>query len=224
MILLDRVTKKYSKKSPAALDNISLHVEAKEFVLVIGPSGAGKSTLLRLLTREEKPTSGKIVVGGIDYDRLKNRDVPQLRRKIGVVFQSFELINQKTALQNVELPLILAGVALVERRAMAREALEHVGLGNRTGHRPFQLSGGEKQRVAVARALVTKPKLILADEPTGNLDSENGAQIMNLLSEEHQQNGTTICLVTHDLPHAEYAQRRIELLDGRVVAAVGETQ
>ena len=205
-----------------ALWNIDLLIEQGEFVAITGPSGCGKSTLLSVLGLMDAPTNGQLFLGEQEVSRLSLWQRARLRNEwIGFVFQSFHLVGNLSTLDNVALPLSYGGVNRSDRRKLAAEALARVDMQHRLNHFPAQLSGGQQQRVAVARALVTNPKLILADEPTGNLDSENGSQIMNLLSEEHQQNGTTICLVTHDLPHATYAERQIELLDGRVVAPVG---
>ena len=201
-----------------ALWNIDLVIEQGEFVAITGPSGCGKSTLLSVLGLMDMPTSGRLVLGGREAARLSLWQRARLRNElIGFVFQSFHLVGNLSTLDNVALPLSYAGVARSQRREMAAQALTRVDMQHRLHHFPAQLSGGQQQRVAVARAIVTQPQLILADEPTGNLDSENGSQIMQLLSEEHEQKGTTICLVTHDLPHAEFAQRRIHLLDGHVV-------
>src|SRR3989344_6955146 len=168
MILLDRVTKTYNRRGPA-LDRISLHVEPKEFVLIVGPSGAGKSTLFKLLTREEKPTSGKIIVGGMDYDKLHDRDIPLLRRKIGVVFQDFKLLGNRTVFENVAFALEIAGLPTNEIKHTVPKVLEVVGLKGKEKNYPRELSDGEKQRVAIARAIVRQPKILIADEPTGNL-------------------------------------------------------
>ncbi len=208
-----------------ALWNIDLAIEQGEFVAITGPSGCGKSTLLSVLGLMDLPTSGRLTLGGHDASRLSLWQRAQLRNQlIGFVFQSFHLVGNLTTLDNVALPLSYAGVGRTRRREIAANALARVGMQNRVNHFPAQLSGGQQQRVAVARAVVTQPKLILADEPTGNLDSENGEQIMRLLAEEHERSGTTICLVTHELLHAERAERRIELMDGRVVANTGTSR
>lgn len=208
-----------------ALWNVDLEIAQGEFVAITGPSGCGKSTLLSVMGLMDAPTSGRLVLGGQDASRLSLWQRAQLRNQlIGFVFQSFHLVGNLSTLDNVALPLSYAGVGRSQRREIAAATLARVDMQNRMNHFPAQLSGGQQQRVAVARAIVTQPKLILADEPTGNLDSENGSQIMRLLSQEHERHGTTICLVTHDLPHAAYADRRIELLDGRVVANTGVAQ
>ncbi len=170
MILLDRVTKNYGKSNKPALNRASIHVGAGEFVIIVGTSGAGKSTLLKLLTREEKPSSGKIVVGGIDYDNLKDKHIPLLRRKIGVVFQDFKLLPNRTVFENVAFALEIAGMTNREIKATVPKVIELVGLKGKEKHFPHQLSGGERQRVAIARAVVRQPKILIADEPTGNLD------------------------------------------------------
>jgi len=218
MIILDRVTKKYSKKSPAALDNVSLHVEPGEFVLVVGPSGAGKSTLLRLLTREEKPSSGKLVVGGIDYDRLRDRDVPLLRRKIGVVFQDYKLLPNRTVFENVAFALEIVGMPNRDIRHTVPKVLELVGLGGKAENFPDELSGGERQRVAIARAVVRQPKILIADEPTGNLDAKHAWDIVAIL-EKINRHGTTVLLTTHNEAIVEKLKRRvITIKDGRVAS------
>ena len=161
MILLDRVTKVYNRRE-AALERVSLHVEPKEFVIIVGASGAGKSTMFKLLTREEKPTSGKIIVGGIDYENLKDRDIPTLRRKIGVVFQDFKLLSNKTVYENVAFALEIAGATNAEIKHTVPKVLEVVGLKDKTNSYPRQLSGGEKQRVAIARAIVRQPQIFIS--------------------------------------------------------------
>jgi cell division transport system ATP-binding protein len=194
MILLDRVTKQYPRsESSAALDRISLHVDPKEFVIVIGQSGAGKTTLLRLLTREERPTSGKIIVGGIDYDKLKDKDIPLLRRKIGVVFQDFKLLSNKTVFENVAFALEIVGVGNKEIKHTVPKVLEIVNLKGKENAMPRQLSGGERQRVAIARAIVRQPRILVADEPTGNLDPKHAWDIIKVL-ERINRYGTTVLL------------------------------
>ena len=170
MILLDRVTKTYNKDLGAALDRISLHVEPNEFVIVVGQSGAGKTTLMRLLTREERPTSGKIIVGGVDYDKLKDKDIPLLRRKIGVVYQDFKLLPRKNVFENVAYALEIVGMGRREIQHTVPRVLEIVNLKGKEKQMPIELSGGERQRVAIARAIARQPKILIADEPTGNLD------------------------------------------------------
>ena len=184
MILLDRVTKTYGNRT-TALERVSLHVEPKEFVIIVGPSGAGKSTLFKLLTREEKPSSGKIVVGGIDYDRLKDRQIPILRRKIGVVFQDFKLLPNKTVFENVAFALEIAGLSNVEIKHTVPKVLDLVGLKGKEKNYPRELSGGERQRVAIARAVVRQPKILMADEPTGNLDPKHAWDVIKVLENEY---------------------------------------
>jgi putative ABC transport system ATP-binding protein len=201
-----------------ALDGVSLEIGSGEFVAIMGPSGCGKSTLLNILGLIDTPTEGSFLffneeIGGYPEDKLT-----KLRRAhIGFVFQSFNLIDDLTVAENVEVALIYRGVAARERKQRVAEALEHVGIGHRAKHRPQQLSGGQQQRVAVARALVSRPKLILADEPTGNLDTANGEAVMALLQGAVSA-GATVVMVTHSLAHATEARRTIKLLDGRVVS------
>ena len=216
MILLDRVSKYYDRRGKV-LDNITLHIEPKEFVVIIGPSGAGKSTLLKLLTREERPNSGKIIVGGIDYDKLKNRDIPQLRRRIGVVFQDFKLLPDKTVFENVAFALEITGASSKEIRHIVPKALDIVKLKDKATSMPYALSGGEKQRVAIARAIVRQPKILLADEPTGNLDFKHAMDVVWVL-ERINKFGTTVLLTTHNKQIVEKLNRRvINITDGQVV-------
>lgn len=219
MILLDRVSKSYSKKSEAAaLDRVSLHIEPKEFVIVVGPSGAGKSTMLKLLTREEKPTSGKIIVGGIDYETLKDKDVPKLRRKIGVVFQDYKLLPNKNVFENVAFALEIIGISTKEIRHTVPKVLEIVGLKGKEKSMPLELSGGERQRVAIARAIVRQPKILIADEPTGNLDPKHAWDVIEVL-EKINQYGTTVILTTHNQEIVNKLKRRvITIEEGRVIS------
>lgn len=215
MILLDRVTKTYNKKS-TALNRVSLHVEPKEFVVVVGASGAGKSTLLKLLTREEKQTSGKIVVGGIDYDQLRDNDIPLLRRRIGVVFQDFKLLPKRTAFENVAFALEIVGMSNTDIAHTVPKVLELVGLKDKGDHFPSQLSGGERQRVAIARAVVRQPKILIADEPTGNLDPKHAWDIIEILQKINKF-GTTVLLTTHNKEIVEKLNRRvITIQDGQI--------
>jgi len=213
MILLDRVTKTYGKSMKPALNRISLHVEPKEFVILVGTSGAGKSTLLKLLTREEKPTTGKIVVGGIDYDSLKDRHIPLLRRKVGVVFQDFKLLPQRTVYENIAFALEIAGMTSREIKSTVPKVIELVGLAGKEKSFPNQLSGGERQRVAIARAVVRQPKILIADEPTGNLDPKHSWDIIKLL-EKINRYGTTVILTTHNVDIVNKLKRRVVTLDG----------
>jgi cell division transport system ATP-binding protein len=223
MILLDRVTKTYNRKGPA-LERISLHVEPKEFVIIVGQSGAGKSTLFKLLTREEKPTSGKIIVGGMDYESLRDKDIPLLRRKIGVVFQDFKLLANKTVNENVAFALEIAGIPNQEIRHTVPKVLELVGLKGKENNYPMELSGGERQRVAIARAVVRQPKILIADEPTGNLDPKHAWDVIKVL-EKINRYGTTVLLTTHNMEIVNALKRRVVTIrDGHIVSdrAVGQ--
>lgn len=208
MILLDRVTKTYGRQATPALDRISLHVEPKEFVIVVGQSGAGKSTLLKLLTREERPSSGKIIVGGIDYDKLKDRDIPLLRRKIGVVFQDFKLLPNRTVFENVAFALEIVGMGNREIRHTVPKVLDIVNLKGKEKRMPMELSGGERQRVAIARAIVRQPKILIADEPTGNLDPKHAWDVIAVL-EKINRYGTTVLLTTHNQEIVNKLKRRV---------------
>ncbi|HUD05602.1 MAG TPA: cell division ATP-binding protein FtsE [Candidatus Saccharimonadales bacterium] len=217
MILLDRVTKVY-KKTSIALDRISLNVEAKEFVIVVGQSGAGKTTLLRLLTREEKPTSGKIIVGGIDYDKLKEKDIPTLRRKIGVVFQDFKLLPNRNVFENVAFALEIVGMSKHEIERTIPKVLDIVNLTGKEKSMPSSLSGGERQRVAIARAIVRQPKILIADEPTGNLDPKHAWDVIKVL-EKINRFGTTVLLTTHNQAIVNKLKRRVVLIqNGKIVS------
>jgi putative ABC transport system ATP-binding protein len=197
------------------LDDVSLEIPAKQMVAIVGPSGSGKSTLLGLIAGLDKPTSGSIVLDGREITGLSESDMTRYRRqKIGYVFQSFHLIPTLTALENVAVPLELSGDASADQRA--RELLTAVGLRERNGHYPVQLSGGEQQRVAVARAFACRPPVLLADEPTGNLDSATGRQVIDLLLGLNRDHGSTLVLVTHDAELASHAERIISLRDGRI--------
>ena len=201
-----------------ALHDVSLTISAGEFVAIMGPSGCGKSTLLNILGLLDTPTSGEYRFFETDVAGQAEGRLTQLRREnIGFIFQSFNLIDDLTVAENVEVALIYRGVAPAERRKRVTDALERVGVAHRAKHRPHQLSGGQQQRVAVARALVAQPRLILADEPTGNLDTANGEAVMGLLKDAARE-GVTVAMVTHSLAHAAEAQRTIKLLDGRVVS------
>jgi cell division transport system ATP-binding protein len=217
MILLDRVTKVYNRTN-TALDRISLHVEPREFVIIIGTSGAGKSTLLKLLTKEEKPTSGKIVVGGLDYDKLKDKDIPLVRRKIGVVFQDFKLLPNKTVFENVAFALEIVGYGNKEIQHTVPKVLDLVGLKGKEKRMPHELSGGERQRVAIARSVVRQPKILIADEPTGNLDPKHAWEVIKVL-EKINRFGTTVVLTTHNQDIVNKLKRRVIVIDdGRVVS------
>ncbi len=218
MILLDRVTKKYGKRLDPALDRISLHIQPKEFVIVVGQSGAGKSTLLKLLTREERPTSGKIIVGGIDYDKLADRNIPLLRRKIGTVFQDFKLLPNKTVYENVAFALEIVGVSTKEIRNTVPKVLDIVNLKNKADRMPRELSGGERQRVAIARAIVRQPKILIADEPTGNLDPKHAWDVIAVL-EKINRYGTTVLLTTHNQEIVAKLKRRVITIANGSVAS-----
>jgi putative ABC transport system ATP-binding protein len=201
-----------------ALNGLSLEIERGEYVAIMGSSGSGKSTLMNLIGCLDTPTSGSYRLNGTAVEELDDTELAAIRNKeIGFVFQSFHLLPRTSALQNVELPLIYAGTSRAERRERARRALERVGLADRMGHQPNELSGGQRQRVAVARALVNDPSILLADEPTGNLDSATSAEIMDLFDELHQ-GGNTVILVTHEHDIAAHAWRQVHLRDGQILA------
>ena len=200
-----------------ALNKVNFEVKEGEFVSIMGPSGCGKSTLLNILGLLDNPSEGEYMFLGEEVSNYKERQRANLRKaNIGFVFQSFNLIDELTVFENVELPLLYLGVSGADRKRRVEEVLEHMQIMHRRNHFPQQLSGGQQQRVAVARAVVANPKLILADEPTGNLDSAHGDEVMKMLTELHD-NGTTIVMVTHSPAYAEYAQRQIHLFDGQVV-------
>jgi putative ABC transport system ATP-binding protein len=200
-----------------ALRGIDVTISRNEFVAIMGPSGSGKSTLMNVIGCLDAPSAGEYWLNRQRVSDLHENDLARIRnREIGFVFQSFNLLPRATAFQNVELPLVYAGIAKAERGAAAREAIEKVGLLHRTNHRPGELSGGEQQRVAIARALVTRPSILLADEPTGNLDSSTGAEVMRLFQELHRE-GQTLIIITHETAIAERALRQLHLRDGRLV-------
>ena len=199
-----------------ALRGVSVNIGRNEYVAIMGPSGSGKSTLMNIIGCLDTPTSGQYLFNGLNVSEMNDNELAKIRnREIGFVFQTFNLLARSDSLHNVELPLIYAGVPSAERKRRATETLQHVQLGDRIHHKPNELSGGQRQRVAVARALVTKPSIILADEPTGNLDSKTGEEIMMLFQELHDQ-GNTIILVTHEPDIAEHAHRTIRLRDGHI--------
>ncbi|MBI4979928.1 ABC transporter ATP-binding protein [Candidatus Woesearchaeota archaeon] len=219
MIKLKEVWKTYfmGKVSLDVLRGINLDIYRGEFVAILGPSGSGKSTLMNQVGLLDVPSQGKITIDDVDISTLEESDLAQLRgKKIGFVFQQFNLIPALTALENVILPTIFQNLNPEERDKRARELLALVGLADRMTHRPNELSGGQQQRVAIARALVNNPEIILADEPTGNLDTKSGEQVIKLLEELHQKEGKTVILVTHDIDKAQHAERIIYLKDGEV--------
>lgn len=220
MIQLKNIEKVYRTDTveTQALNNISLQVEKGEFLSIMGPSGCGKSTLLNLMGLLDAPSKGDVVIDSQQTLQLNDRKLAHFRNsKIGFIFQSYHLINDLQVVDNVELPLLYRNSSAKERRTLALEALEKVGLSNRVKHFPTQLSGGQKQRVAIARAIVGKPEIILADEPTGNLDSAMGNEIMNILLELNRVDGTTIVMVTHDPNMAQRTHRLLRLFDGSQV-------
>ena len=219
MIEIKNLMKKYGKN--IVLKDITENVNKGQVICVIGPSGSGKSTFLRCLNVLEKPNSGKILFEGKDLTNISEKELCALREKMGMVFQSFNLIDELNVFENVELPLTYLGIKASERKERVLEILKRMNLSHRAKHFPQQLSGGQQQRVAIARAVVTNPKLILADEPTGNLDSKNGAEVMNLLTELNKE-GTSIVMVTHSQHDAGFAHRVIHLFDGSVVANIKE--
>ncbi len=219
IIKLSSVSKRFvtDEVETHALAGIEMEIRRGEYVSISGPSGCGKSTLLAILGLLDSATDGSYTLNGHPVTDLKLSERARIRnREIGFIFQAFNLIGDLTVYENVELPLTYRNMPAAERKKAAREALERVGMGHRERHYPSQLSGGQQQRVAVARALAGSPAILLADEPTGNLDSQNGEQVMNLLEELHQ-GGATICMVTHDPRFARFAQRSIRLFDGRIV-------
>lgn len=220
MINLNRVEKVYSTSSieTLALNNIELSIEKGEFISIMGPSGCGKSTMLNIMGLLDLPTDGKVLINNQDTGTLTNKELAKIRNNVmGFIFQSFHLIKELNVFDNVELPLLYrSGISYRNRKKMVREVLDKVGLGARTSHYPSQLSGGQCQRVAIARAIVGEPQVIFADEPTGNLDSQMGAGIMNILSSLNQE-GTTIVMVTHDESLIELTDRTVYLFDGNIV-------
>lgn len=219
MIKTENLQKTFSTEEVEtwALRDINISINEGEFVAIMGPSGCGKSTLLNILGLLDSPTGGKYILNNVDVTNFSESQMTKLRKGlIGFVFQSFNLIDELTVFENIELPLLYMGISTAERKRKVNEAMERMQITHREKHFPQQLSGGQQQRVAIARAVVANPKLILADEPTGNLDSRNGEEVMNLLSELHND-GTTILMVTHNQYDADYAGRVIHLFDGQVV-------
>lgn len=222
MIQIEKLDKVFrtDEVETVALNNVNFNVDKGEFVAVMGPSGCGKSTLLNILGLLDNPSDGSYRLNGTEVASLKEKERTRLRKgKIGFVFQSFNLIDELNVYENVELPLTYLGVPASERKRRVNEMLKRMNIGHRAKHFPQQLSGGQQQRVAIARAVVTEPGLILADEPTGNLDSKNGAEVMELLTELNRQ-GTTIVMVTHSKHDAGYAHRVVHLFDGSIVANI----
>ena len=219
MIKMHDLTKVYRTASveTTALNNINLEIDAGEFIAVMGPSGCGKSTLLNILGMLDTPTAGTYEFAGQQVENCSEGQLADVRkRNIGFIFQSFNLVDELSVAENVMLPLLYQKVPTTEREQRVQAVLERVNIAHRAEHRPQQLSGGQQQRVAVARAVVTNPKLILADEPTGNLDSANGEEVLNLLNSLNED-GTTIIMVTHDPGHADHASRTVNMLDGRIL-------
>ena len=231
MITLRGVSRAYpqGQRSVRALDGVDLTVEAGEFVNIVGPSGSGKSTMLHLIGGLDRPSTGEVSINGRSIARMRDDEVTIFRRRhVGFVFQSFNLLPALTAAENVALPLLLDGGRMRDVRSRVERLLARVGLEHRAGHRPDELSGGEMQRVAVARALITEPLLLLADEPTGNLDRASGDAILGLIREANRQRGQTVVLVTHDAHAAAFGTRTVTVQDGRIIgdvraAALGRT-
>ncbi len=224
MIKIENLTKVFrtTEVETLALNDVSLEVKENEFVAIMGPSGCGKSTLLNIMGLLDQPTAGNYYLDGMEVGRLREKDRTEVRKgKIGFVFQSFNLIDELNVFENVELPLTYLKIPTAERRRRVNEILSRMNISHRAGHYPQQLSGGQQQRVAIARAVVSGPKLILADEPTGNLDSKNGQEVMELLTELNKE-GTTIVMVTHSQRDAGFAGRVISLFDGQVVSSISE--
>lgn len=222
MIRLEKLGKTFRTEEveTIALQDIDLQVGKGEFVAIMGPSGCGKSTLLNIIGLLDNPTVGEFHLNGQEVSRLRENERTELRKgTIGFVFQSFNLIDELTVWENVELPLTYMHIPAKERKEKVKEILQRMKMSHRAGHFPQQLSGGQQQRVAIARAVIARPQLILADEPTGNLDSKNGMEVMELLSELHRE-GTTVIMVTHSEHDARYAERIVKLFDGKVIANI----
>jgi putative ABC transport system ATP-binding protein len=218
MLEIKKIKKIYQmgKVKVEALRGVSFYIDKGEFVAIMGPSGSGKSTLMHIIGCLDKPTEGNFIIGGKDVSKLNDDKLAEIRNKsIGFVFQQFNLLSRTSILHNVETPLIYAGLKTKKRKELAKQALESVGLGDRVKHKPNEISGGEKQRAAIARALVNNPLIILADEPTGNLDTKTGEEIMKIFYKLHQQ-GHTVIMVTHEAEVARHARRIIHLRDGLI--------
>ncbi|WP_346930175.1 ABC transporter ATP-binding protein [Clostridium sp.] len=219
MINIKNISKIYNIGSEklTVLDDVSLNIEKGEFVAIVGASGSGKSTLMNMIGGLDRPSRGEVIIEGEDISKFKDKKMSKFRNeKIGFVFQSFNLESTLTALENVMMPLMIAGVSDKEMKGKAKSVLEALGIGDRMKHKPTELSGGQRQRVSIARALVNDPKIILADEPTGNLDSKSGAAAMEMLA-NFKKKGYTIVMVTHNMEEARYADRVIKIKDGKVV-------
>jgi putative ABC transport system ATP-binding protein len=215
------IVKTYSLGDTAlnALSNVSLSIDKGEFIAIMGPSGSGKSTFMNILGCLDRPSSGRYILEGIDVANMKRDELASVRnKKIGFVFQGFNLLPRTSAIENIELPLLYNGISVDERRTRAASALEAVGLSGRGNHHPNQLSGGQQQRIAIARALVNNAPIILADEPTGNLDTKTSAEIMDFFVKLNAESGITIILITHEADIAAYSRRMIRFLDGRIVS------
>ena len=222
MIRLENIKKIYhmGDSDVHALDGVSLHIKPHEFVAIIGPSGSGKSTLMNMIGWLDVPTSGECWIDGVAVSKMRSNQLADLRnQKIGFIFQQYNLLTKLSAIENVELPLIYRGVSQHERTKLAKEALNRVGLSDKMNHKPSELSGGQQQRESIARALSSKPSLILADEPTGALDSKSGIEIMQMLHELHKE-GNTIVVITHDLNIAKQAERIVTIKDGLITSDV----
>ena len=222
MIRLEGITKIYKMgdSEVRALDGVDLHIKPKEFVSIIGPSGSGKSTLMNMIGCLDVPTSGRYWIEGVEGSKMTDNQLADLRnQKLGFIFQQYNLLPKLSAVENVELPLIYRGISASKRREMAEAALERVGLKDKMNHKPTELSGGQQQRVSIARALSSRPSLILADEPTGALDSKSGTEIMQMLHDLHEE-GNTIVIITHDLGIAKQAERIVSIHDGKITSDV----
>ncbi len=222
MIRLENISKIYKmgENEVRALDGVSLHIRPHEFVSIIGPSGSGKSTLMNMIGCLDVPTSGRYWIDGVEGSKMTDNQLADLRnQKLGFIFQQYNLLTKLSALENVELPLIYRGISAGKREEMAKKALEKVGLLDKIHHRPTELSGGQQQRVSIARALSANPSLILADEPTGALDSKSGVEIMQMLHDLHEE-GNTIVIITHDLNIAKQAERIITIRDGKITSDI----
>ncbi len=219
MIALENINRCFEvgEQTVQALNDINLEIDAGEYISVMGPSGSGKSTLLNIISLMDQPTSGRYFLNGEDVTRLQDQQLAQVRNKnIGFIFQSFHLIPRMTAAENIELPMMLAGIPVKQRKSRVEQALSQVGLSERAKHLSNQLSGGQRQRVAIARATIMQPAILLADEPTGNLDSHSGREIVQLL-EQLQQQGVTLIIITHDADLGQRAQRQLHMADGRLI-------